>query len=525
MITKKLARLTADFSRSRRGSVAILFGVVLLPLVIAMGVGFDYGRALLVRDRMHEAADAAALAIGSWPDMDKEALKEKAQQFFDANYSDGTLGASGKINVRFDKDNNIFVTVTGEMPTTFMKLANVKQMDVAAQTMVTKEERNIELILVLDTTGSMRNGGKMNALKNAAREMVNTLFNGKSTSDTLKVGVVPFSAAVNVGSQMSNSPWLDRSGASSIAKEDFVPGTNTWTLFSKLRNKSWAGCVRERAEPYELTDAAPSNSDKDTLFAPYFAPDEPDPEEDSGGGWWGGSSGPNYANNYLDDQNPQSCSGWGWYQTCQDSMNDEQIQRDTRKYDNAYVNSSTYGPNYLCPPNPVTALTDNKSKVLSAINALEPDGSTVIPAGLLWGWRLISPGAPFSEGAAYDDETWIKAIVLLTDGENSVNGGSNYHNKSIYNAFGYAAKGHLGNTNGYEAEDELDEKTSTVCSKIKASNIRLYTIGFQVSGQVQNLLRSCATEPDMFYNSPSNSQLAGVFQDIAQGLGELRIAR
>ncbi len=520
MLTNKLSRLAAEFYRSRRGSVALLFGVILLPLLIAIGVGIDYSRALLVRDRMNEAADAAALAIGSWPDMDHKELKAKAHQFFEANYPEGKLGAIGNLDVRFDDNDNIYVTVTGEVPTTFMQLANVKKMNVAAETMVSREERNIELILVLDTTGSMRNGGKMDALKNAAREMVNTLFDGKSTSDTLRIGVVPFSAAVNVGSQMSNSPWLDRGGQTSIAKEDFVSGTNTWTLFSKLRNKNWAGCVRERAAPYELTDTAPANGNKETLFAPYFAPDEPDPGQS--GGWWGGNSGPNYANNYLDDQNPQSCSWWGG---CQDTMSDEEIQRDTRKYENAYVNSNTYGPNYLCPPNPVTALTNSKNTVLSAINALQPDGSTVIPAGLLWGWRLISPGEPFSEGASYSDENWVKAIVLLTDGENSVNGGSNYHNKSIYNAFGYAAKGHLGSTNGSQAEQELDKKTLTVCSNIKASKIRLYTIGFQVSGAVQNMLRSCATEPDMFYNSPSNSQLAGIFQDIAQGLGELRIAR
>jgi len=41
----------------------------------------------------------------------------------------------------------------------------------------------------------------------------------------------------------------------------------------------------------------------------------------------------------------------------------------------------------------------------------------------------------------------------------------------------------------------------------------------------QNLLRNCATQPDMYYNSPSNAQLAQVFQDIAQGLNDLRIAQ
>ncbi|ODA66383.1 von Willebrand factor type A domain protein [Methyloligella halotolerans] len=514
MNTNALLRLVRDFVKARGGNVAILFGVALIPILLAVGIAVDYGRALSVRDRMSEATDAAALAIGSWPDLTQPQMEAKAQEFFDANYPKETLGTAGKVKVRFDNDNNIFVSVSGEVPTTFMKLANFKKMDVGAETMVTKEERNIELVLVLDTTGSMGSGGKMDALKSAAREMVNTLFDGKSTSDTLKIGVVPFSAAVNVGANMSNSPWLDRSGQSSIAIEDFNPGDNTWTLYSQLRNRSWGGCVRERATPYELTDTTPTNSNKETLFAPYFAPDEPD----SGG----------YVNNYLADQVPETCRVVWFWKVCEPETTDPaKIQRMTNKYQNASVGGNAPGPNYLCPPNPVTAMTNNKNTVLNAINALNPDGSTVIPAGLLWGWRAISDNAPFTEGAPYDDETWVKAIVLLTDGENSVNGGSNRngHNHSNYNAFGYAAEGHLGNTSGSNADSTLDQKTLTVCSNIKDKKIRLYTIGFQVSGNVQTLLRNCATEPDMAYNSPSNSQLAGIFQDIAQGLGELRIAR
>ena len=131
-----------------------------------------------------------------------------------------------------------------------------------------------------------------------------------------------------------------------------------------------------------------------------------------------------------------------------------------------------------------------------------------------------------TEGVGYDNEEWIKAIVLLTDGENNVSGGSNGHNESAYTAFGFAQSGHLGSTNGREAEETLDEKTAKVCASIKNNNVLLYTIGFKVDDKgTQKLLRNCATEPDMYYNSPSNEQLAGIFQDIAQGLGKLRIAQ
>jgi hypothetical protein len=162
----------------------------------------------------------------------------------------------------------------------------------------------------------------------------------------------------------------------------------------------------------------------------------------------------------------------------------------------------------------------------SAIEELQPKGNTVIPAGLLWGWRVISPGEPFTEGSPYGDEKWVKAIVLLTDGENDVNGGRNGHNESAYNAFGFAQSGHLGSTSGSDTKSELDAKTATVCNAIKSNNIYVYTIGFQVSDSTtRNLLRNCATKADMSYNSPTNAQLADIFRDIAIGLGELRITK
>jgi hypothetical protein len=111
--------------------------------------------------------------------------------------------------------------------------------------------------------------------------------------------------------------------------------------------------------------------------------------------------------------------------------------------------------------------------------------------------------------------------VLLTDGENNVSGGLSM-NGSVYNAFGYKTNGHLGSN----PTSELNTKTAEVCNAIKAKDIRIYTIGFQVyDSTTQNLLKNCATQPDMYYNSPSNSQLAAIFSDIAQGLNDLRIAQ
>lgn len=522
-------RRVRQFRRDAKGSVAILFGLALIPILLGVGVAIDYGRALIVRERLADAADSAALAIGSWPGLNQAELKQKAQQFFNANYPVSAIGTPSALDVVLDGD-NIKIGVTAEVPTTFMKLANVSKLDVGVEILVTKKQRNIELALVLDTTGSMK-GAKLTAMKNAAKKMVETLFEGKNTSDTLRVAVVPYSGAVNIGSDKLNSGWLDKAtysasneSKSPIAFEDLdkTNGTSVLGLYQKI-GKSWSGCVRERGGSYQLTDDAPKSGTPASLWVPYFAPDEPSKLSNKKC-----AANTTYANEYI-------CETLDTSTNCVlsvSSSNKEANQRqcNTAKYKSSALKGSG-GPDYNCPPAKVTALTNTKNTVISAIDALVAEGNTVIPAGLLWGWRVLSPTEPFTEGAPYDDEKWVKALVLLTDGENMVSGGSNGFNKSVYNAFGYAKNGHLGNTSGSQAESNLNDKTKTVCEAIKnsgseESKILVYTIGFQVDDTTtNNLLKNCATKPDMYYNSPTNEQLSLVFSDIAQGLSELRIAQ
>src|SRR5680860_219514 len=501
------------FARETKGNVAILFGLAIIPIILGVGVAVDYGRALSVRSRMADAADASALAVGSWTDLSSAEIQTKAQQFFNANYPASSLGTASAVNVSV-VGNDITVKVTGVVPTTFMKLANINSVNVGASSTVTKKQRKIELALVLDTTGSMDSGGKMTSLKSAAKKMVQTLFKGNKSD--VKIAVVPFSGAVNVGTDNENADWIDDGSypnMSNIAKEDhdFDNGDNVFDLIDDMKGRqSWGGCVRERGGSYELTDDAPDQSNKETLFAPYFAPDEPDGDHDDGD---------SYYNSYLDDGNCGTSKSY--------KRTPERCQAYAKKYKDERPDE---GHNYNCPGNAITALTSNQGQVISAIETLDPKGNTVIPAGLLWGWRALSPGEPFTEDSAYDSDKWVKALVVLTDGENSISGGRNGHNGTVYNAFGYAdpynGSGHLGDKDGDDAEEELDAKTLEVCTAIKAQGIQVYTIGFQIyDNDTKAMLSSCATKTDMAYLSPSNSELAGIFDSIAQGLSDLRIAQ
>ncbi len=55
----------------------------------------------------------------------------------------------------------------------------------------------------------------------------------------------------------------------------------------------------------------------------------------------------------------------------------------------------------------------------------------------MWGWRTISPNAPFADGVAYNTSNNTKVIVLMTDGQNTWFDAANALNGSDYSAYGY----------------------------------------------------------------------------------------
>ncbi len=257
MVSASEGRLR-KFARDARGNVAILFGLTLIPLMLGIGVAVDYGRALIVHERMQQAADAAGLAVGSWVGLSQDEQKTKAQQYFDANYPPSTIGTVGVLNVNF-VGTDIKVTVTGEVPTTFMRLANIDTIGVGATTTISVGMGTIEVALALDNSGSMT-GSKIASLKTAASNLVDTLFANSQNAtkpDPIKIAVVPFAASVNIGSQYANASWMDTTGigkyhayeqkcyanggtlnSSGACSVNVGTGINNFTLFNSLRTSS-----------------------------------------------------------------------------------------------------------------------------------------------------------------------------------------------------------------------------------------------------------------------------------------------
>ncbi|MEO1018911.1 MAG: pilus assembly protein TadG-related protein [Pseudomonadota bacterium] len=74
-------------ARDERGAVMMLFGLLMLPLVAAIGLAIDAMVSFTVENRIQRALDAAGLAAGRAAT--DEQLAAQAQQFFDANFENG----------------------------------------------------------------------------------------------------------------------------------------------------------------------------------------------------------------------------------------------------------------------------------------------------------------------------------------------------------------------------------------------------------------------------------------------------
>ncbi len=87
-----MVRMLRSFARDTRGSVLIFVGLAMVVLFGVIGVGIDLGTQTIIRTRMQNAADAAALA-GSIADGVTDAQRTAiARRYFALNHPDRYLG-------------------------------------------------------------------------------------------------------------------------------------------------------------------------------------------------------------------------------------------------------------------------------------------------------------------------------------------------------------------------------------------------------------------------------------------------
>lgn len=628
---REFLSLIRRFRSDEDGAFLVIFGVMAIVLVATSGAVVDFTSVEQARTRAQVALDSAALGLqpriydSSTPDA--ELLRGEAENVLrerltanDVSWAvcegpnSATLPCASVDDAAINLvDGSLELTASIQVPMSFVSLVGINSMTAGLVSEATRKRLDIEVAMVLDNSGSMAWSNRMNKLKEAANCAVNVLLNGDCAStatdagiENVKIGIVPFTEFVNVGTDARTESWFDATGISQVARDnfdtddydgnEFAGPINRLDLFTQM-GVDWKGCVEARLPPYDTDDTVPDASAPDTLFAPAMAPDEPR----------------NYPNDYLDDE-PAACTRKAprfiWTQTkyscdkngtsayryesatCSggddvlnvyqvvselgvvttqasstapqtlfnnphpgansysdtyqsngngdnsDATNrrtrtwtyvfsDRELQERVCKYNGASVNSWRDGPNADCPSSALLPLTADKGGIKARINSMNADGGTNIHQGAIWGFHMLSPTEPLTEGKLYSAGATSKVMILMTDGENTHAAYNNMNGASWYTAYGFPYNGRLGTVGDStgELQDLMDVRLATTCENAKDAGITIYTIGLSSPNHVKALLTACASDAGKAKFPSDSDNLTDVFKEIASELANLRLAK
>jgi Flp pilus assembly protein TadG len=359
------------FCADIRGAVAPLASLFIMVLAPLSGMAVDFIYAESAKRALQEAVDSALLAVAKANPKTQGEIDRLAARFLEANLDDRYAFKNVTIRVTRVEDGAYRGGAAGDIDLFFSGLFGKRGMTANVDGSVRVSLNDLEVVLALDTTGSMM-GQKLASLKTAANGFVTTVMKG----DNVRVGVVPFARYVNIGLGNRNEPGFDipadtracrremvwenyncrncqRIPRSGTCYNDGAPYTCTWTETrcdcdrrqverDVCNTQTWNGCVGSRPEPFNTRDDNPSVKIPGLLN--------------------------------------KSCGA------------------------------------------ALTRLSRSEATLRASINGLVATGETYIPSGLSMGWATLSHRIPFADGsdpAAAGNRNLLRAIVLMTDGANT----------------------------------------------------------------------------------------------------------
>lgn len=152
-----MTRQLRKFLAHRGGNIAITFALLLVPVITAVGMSLDYVRAYNVRTKMQADLDTALLAaVRSVGTLNDAAIEKRVKDWFAAQTD---LTDSGYLVDDIDIDTSgqkISAMARVAVPTTLLKIADIKQVDVSvSSTVAGPGESFLNVYIVLDKSASM----------------------------------------------------------------------------------------------------------------------------------------------------------------------------------------------------------------------------------------------------------------------------------------------------------------------------------------------------------------------------------
>lgn len=149
-------------------------------------------------------------------------------------------------------------------------------------------------------------------------------------------------------------------------------------------------------------------------------------------------------------------------------------------------------PNY-CNAAPLVPITTDIASVRAALPTAGTVSGTNGAIGLVWGWNMLTPGAPNSTSGTIPlskDQTHLQRVLIyMTDGENTAN-----------------AKG--------TPATIVDDWSLLACTSMKLSGISVVTINIDGSGS-EAFLKACASSPSKYKKVPA-PDLPAILDEVSE---------
>jgi len=258
--------LFSRFWKDRRGGVAPMLAIVIVPLMGAAGAAIDYSRANAARAAFQTALDSTALTLSKTAaTQSADQIQTAATDTFNALFSRPDV-QNVAVTAHYSSDSGSRLVLNGSAttPTEFLQILGFDQMTITATATATWGNTRLRVALVLDNTGSMAQDNKMTALKNASQNLLGQLQSAAVTADDVYVSIVPFNKDVNFGASNYTQSWLRWDlweAANGTCSSTSYHSQNSCTSHGKVwtpaAHSTWNGCVTDRDQNYDTTNDAP----------------------------------------------------------------------------------------------------------------------------------------------------------------------------------------------------------------------------------------------------------------------------
>ena len=459
-VFRHIRRAARRFAVADQGNIAVIFAIACVPLISFVGAAIDYSRANNARSSMQSALNSTALMVSkdlSAGTINTSQINDKAQVYFSALYTNTdaqSVSVSATYTAETSIGSTVLVTGSGYIMTDFLKVAGFPTLDFNTSSTAVWGNVRMRVAMALDNTGSMAQSGKIGALRTAASNLVDQLSALAKSSGDVYISVVPFAKDVNVGASNYNQTWIDwtdwDAANGKCSKTTYTTKSTcvgAGKTWTPANHNTWTGCVTDRTQPYDTQDTVPTSAVVATLFP---------------------------ADEYFENSQHYCKPG-----------NVPSLQQ-------------------------IAPLTYDWTSLKTMINAMQPTGGTNQPIGLAWGWQSLQQTTPLNAPAEDSHYTYVKAIILLSDGLNTEDR--------------WPANGN-GTT---QFNGAIDARQKILCDNIKAQGITIYTIQVNTSSPpdpTSPVLSYCASGPQNFYLLYSASQVIAAFNSIGTSLSKLRVAR